>query len=89
MTEDGDVFIFNINNLKVKSLNGLSTWRIKYNIYFGIMIECGKYRKKNIEDNIKKIFFDVIEKENIIIDDNNTIYDDKPYIALLKKITDL
>ena len=89
MTRDSDVYIFSIKNVKLKSLNNKQKWLIEMNINLGILVECYKYSHRNIKENIKKIFLDVMEKENIIIDDNYNIYEQKPYIALLEKITDL
>ena len=88
-TKDGDTYIFKLNDVKLKSFNNQPRWKVRINISFGILRECNEYKSKHIERNMKKIFYDVMHKENYEIDTNIGIFDSKPSIALLKKITDL
>ena len=89
MSKDGETYIYQIKNIKLDISTKQADWLIHTNLLFGFMIECHKHKYKYIKNNIKKIFYNVMKKENITIDTTYTYYENKPYIALLKKISDI
>lgn len=93
VSQDGESYIYQIKNVKLLPNSNLKNkqpdWIIHTNLLFGFMIECNNHKSKYIKKNIKKIFHNVMEKEKLVLDTNYSIYETKPYIALLKKISDI
>ena len=86
---DHESYVFQLKNIKLDVSNKQTLPRIKYDISFQFLIECYKHKSKYIKKNMNKFFNRVLEKANVTIDRNYTLFEDKGYIGLVKIIEEV